>query len=292
MKHNKILLLFGCATLLFGCKSYNPKKLKSNVKYDDVYLIMGQSNASGCSIYSYLEEKSPGIYGKYSSGNEKVMMCYDCDNRVENNYIPVKFGYGNNEQCFGPEIGMAEVLSQKEETSYIVKATWSGSCLQTEYVTNKGKKLKFYKRFIPYIKKQLKTLEGQGKHPRVKGVFWMQGESDSFLEHSETYRQTEQYFYEYLRHDLNRWIYEYFNFVDAYIFTRGICWVNPEIINDAKQSFCDENTHCYCIKTNGEDENSIKLYLKCETNETDDLAHYDSLSMLLLGKTAAEYLLK
>lgn len=290
---NKILLLSFVVLLLTGCNtSYQPKKLNPEIKYDDVYLIMGQSNASGCSIQSYLETKSPEIYEKYTAGNEKVLISYDCDARIQNNFVPVKFGFGNNELCFGPEIGMSEVLSQKEDTSYIIKATWSGSCLRTEYVNEKGRKLKYYKRFVPFIKNQLMSLEKSGKHPRVRGMFWMQGESDSFLENKELYYDAEKCFLSYLKHDLNKWIYEYFNFVDAYIYDHGICWVNPEIINAAKQKYCDEDEHSYCIKTNGEDENAISLYLKCETNETDDLAHYDSLSMLLLGKTAGEYIVK
>ena len=120
----------------------------------------------------------------------------------------------------------------------------------------------------------------------------MQGESDSFQPNSNEYREAEQYFYEYLRSDLNPWIYDHFNFVDAYIYTRGICWVNPEIINDAKQRFADENEHCYCIKTNGEDSSAINLEIKCVTGEGDDLAHYDSKSELLLGKTAGALLQK
>ena len=135
-------------------------------------------------------------------------------------------------------------------------------------------------------------MERQGKNPRVRGVFWMQGESDTFSDNREKYGDMQQVFYEYLRHDLNKWIYDHFNFVDAYIFTRGIAWYKPEIINDAKQAFADRNEHCYCIKTNGEDETAIKLYLKCETGEGDDLAHYDSASTLLLGRTAGELIIK
>ena len=160
------------------------------------------------------------------------------------------------------------------------------------YVSEKGKKLKLYTKYVGFVKQQLKALEKEGKTPRVRGVFWLQGESDSFLEYSYKYKDAEEWFFKYLRHDLNAYIYDHFNFVDAYIFTRGICWVNPEIINDCKQRFADEIEHCYCIKTNGEDENAIKLYLKCETGEGDDLAHYDSQSNILLGKTAVEYLIK
>ena len=121
----------------------------------------------------------------------------------------------------------------------------------------------------------------------------MQGESDSFLQYSDKYGKAEKYFLDYLRIDLNEWIYDHFNFVDAYIYVGGLCWVNPEIINGCKQQIADSEEHCYCIKTNGEDETAIKLYLKCETGEdAEDLAHYDSASMLLLGKTAGEYLVK
>ena len=295
MKIQRILLFIPLAISLFGCTDstkYKPKELDPSVKYDDVYLIMGQSNASGVAEFSYLENSQPEIYRKYIYGNEKVLMTYDTDERIENNYVPTKFGFGNNETFFGPEIGIAETLSEQEESSYIIKATYSGSCLQTQYVDKQGKKYKLYSRFVKFIKKQLKLLETEGKNPRVRGVFWMQGESDSFVEHSETYEIAELYFLKYLRSDLNNWIYDHFNFVDAYIYTRGICWLNPEIINTCKQNLADNNEHCYCIKTNGEDKNSINLFLKCETGDGDDLAHYDSKSMLLLGQTAGQYLLK
>ena len=293
MKYLKFLLIPFIA-IITGCsnKTYQPKELDPNVTYTNVYLIMGQSNASGVSQQIFLETSHPEIYQKYTTGNPDVLISYDTDERVETNYVPVKFGFGNNENFFGPEIGIAETISQVVEAPYIIKATWSGSCLQTQYMNANGKKHKLYTRFVKFIKRQLKALESQGKTPRVRGVFWMQGESDSFLKHSETYREAEQQFLEHLRLDLNDWIYEYFNFVDAYIFTRGICWVKPEVINDCKQRLADENEHCYCIKTNGEDETAIKLYIKSETGEDEDLAHYDSKSMLLLGQTAGQYLLK
>ena len=249
MKPLRPLILLTLSIFLIGCDrstSYKPKKLDPNTQYDDVYLLMGQSNASGCAFQSYLETKAPEVFAKYTTGTDKVMISYDCDERIENNFVPTQFGFGNNAECFGPEIGMAEVLSKQEGTSYIIKATYSGSCLLTEYVSVDKNKQKLYKRFISFIKQQLKTLVKQGKTPRVRGVFWMQGESDTFVDDPTKYRDGEQLFLEYLRHDLNPYIYEYFNFVDAYIFTRGICWVHPEIINDCKQRLADENEHCYC----------------------------------------------
>ena len=294
MKLFRFVLLLPLVCSISGCSGeYKPKELDPNVAYSDVYLIMGQSNASGVSQHVYLENSDPELYQKYKQGNSNVLISYDTDKRIESNFVSTKFGFGYNEEFFGPEIGIAETLEQYEELSYIIKAAAGGTCLRTEYVTEKGKKKDLYYRFVKFIKKQLKALESDKKIPRVRGVFWMQGESDSFLSESAKYKDAELYFLKYLRIDLNNWIYDHFNFVDAYIYTRGICWVNPEIINDCKQQIADENEHCYCIKTNGEDEAAIKLNIKTETGEDpNDLAHYDSKSMVLLGKTAGTYLIK
>ena len=293
MKRVKLFLILPALLNISGCSpKYSPKKLNPDITYDDVYLIMGQSNASGVSPYSFLEESNPDIYQKYLEGNSKVLISYDVDGVVKADYSSVKFGYASGPESFGPEIGIAEAFKEKEATCYLIKASWSGSCLQTQYIDKNGNKYELYKRFVSFIKEQLNALSVSGKHPRVRGVFWMQGESDTFVVPQESYRQAEQKFYEYLRIDINPWIYEYFNFVDAYISTTSISWFEPEKVNACKQSFADENEHCYCIKTNGEDETALSLHLKAESGEGEDTAHYDSSSMLELGKKAGEYLLK
>ena len=299
MKIKQLLCLLPLVASISGCSGemkieilYEPKPLDVNVTYDDVYLIMGQSNASGVSPHIYLKEKEADLYQKYSEGNSKVLMSFDVDERIQKEFVPVKWGYGHSEEFFGPEIGIAETLSQKEETSYIIKASYSGSCLLTQYVKDTGQKLKLYNRYIEFIKQQLKLLEAQGKTPRVRGLFWMQGESDASLyPNSKKYLNGERYFINYLRSDLNDWIYDYFNFVDAYICSNGI-WNHPEIINSCKEKLSNEEDHFYCIKTNGEDESAIKLSLKYQSNQGDDSAHYDAESMLLLGKTAGQYIIK
>ena len=296
MKH-KDLLLIPLISLLFSCaqsapKVYKPKELDPNKHYDDVYLIMGQSNASGVSEYSYLESSHPEIYQRFTAGEEKVEISFNTVQQWNRVFKPTTFGCGHDKQYFGPEIGIADYLSSYEEKSYIIKASLGATSLQADYITTKGKKKELYLKFVKFIKEQISVLETGGKSPRIRGVFWMQGESDSFLMEKGDYYTAENYLLNYLRVDLNDWIYDHFNFVDAYIFTRGICWTMPELINNAKQRLADENEHCYCIKTNGEDEEAIYLKLKCESGEEDDLAHYDSSSMLLLGQTAGIYLVK
>ena len=268
--------------LVCGCK-------KESV---NVYLIMGQSNASGCSPCNFLEESNPDIYKKYSKGNKKVQISWDVIFHAQGEFEPTKFGQADGLECFGPEIGIAEVLSSHFNKSYIVKGTLSGSCLQTNYVDKDGNKLVYYNHFVSFIKDKVEKLEKMGKIPRICGVFWMQGESDSTDELCNTYGVATQYFRNYLLEDFSPWINDHFNFVDAYISTKSIFWKNPGVVNAGKQYVADNNPNSYCIKTNGEDETSIDLSLKCQSDEGDDAAHYDSKSMLLLGKTAGEYLIK
>lgn len=283
-----LLCLSACAENF----NYDVKPFDPNEHYDNVYVIMGQSNASGVSKASFLETKAPETYAKYINGFNKVEITYDVDDHVNENYVPVRFGLANTEEFFGPEIGISDVISQVDEKPYIIKASWSGSCLQAEYVDKDGNTYKLYDRFVPFIQKQLKKLKKAGKNPRVKGLFWMQGESDSWEGLCDHYGPALEWFVKRMRKELNDYVYGYVNFVDAYISTKTI-WTYSEKVNKAKQDFSNEALHNYCIKTNGEDENAIDLGIKSQTGEDpNDMAHYDSISMLTLGREAGKYLIK
>lgn len=263
-----------------------------NKTFDNVYLIMGQSNASGCCKASFLETKDPETYAKYKNGFNNVEITYDVDDHVNQSYVPVHFGIANTLEFFGPEIGISDVLSTVNEKSYIIKASWSGSSLQADYVNKDGDTFKLYDRFVPFIKKQLKKLQKEGKNPRVRGLFWMQGESDSWEGLCDNYGPALEWFVKKMREELNNYVYEYMNFVDAYISTKTI-WTFSEKVNAAKQNFSNVALHNYCFKTNGEDENAIDLGIKAQTGEDpNDWAHYDSTSMVALGREAGKYLIK
>ena len=75
----------------------------------DVYLIMGQSNASGNSPYSYLETKDNESYTRLKDGIDNVYCCYYNHLSTHNDtFEKVKFGFGEHESLFGPEVGIAE----------------------------------------------------------------------------------------------------------------------------------------------------------------------------------------
>ena len=106
MKLQKLLLTLPIILSLAGCNntSYEPKELDPAKTYDNVYLIMGQSNASGVSPFSYIESYEPDLYQRYMKGNAKVLITYDVDGRVNNDYVPTKFGFGCNEETFGEKV--------------------------------------------------------------------------------------------------------------------------------------------------------------------------------------------
>ena len=152
MKKSLFFLVIPVLFSTTGCsRSYKPKELDPSVKYDNVYLIMGQSNASGVSEYSFLEESHPDIYQTYSIGNQNILMSYDVVEQKEEQFVPTKFGFGHTSKYFGPEIGIADTLSKYEESCYMVKASLGGSCLRTQYVTEKGKKKELYTQFVGFI---------------------------------------------------------------------------------------------------------------------------------------------
>ena len=269
----------------------NPQPLDPSAHYDNVYVIMGQSNATGISQASFLATKSPEVYDKYSAGNPNVLIAADVDGHVYEDFQPVRFGFGADEGYFGPEIGMSETL-ETNEPIYFIKATLSGSCLQTQYIDSNGDKYDLYNRYIPFILNRMNSLKEQGKNPRLRGVFWMQGESDSIGSYANTYEKATKQFVNNLRTDFYEYIYDHMNFVDTFISTKSPHWEHADKVNLAKDKVASLSSHNYCIHTNGEDDNAIDLVLKSQSGEENDAAHYDSLSMLYLGVEAGKYLIK
>ena len=97
-----------------------------------VILLLGQSNATGCSINAYLKE---GVgeeqYAVYEAGYPSVLInyCLDDHNATSNGeFVKVDLTCGATDGFFGPEVGMAEVLSKAypDETVIILKYTMSG----------------------------------------------------------------------------------------------------------------------------------------------------------------------
>lgn len=250
-----------------------------------VVVLIGQSNASGASRCEYLklavgDEK----YQKYEQGFENTLInfCVDDWNNTSNGeFRPVNTECGAAEGFFGPEIGMAEVLSEAfpEEQLVILKYTYSGTDLNYRWLS-RGERGSIYKALKKFIDTSMTYLLSKNYRAEIGAVCWMQGESDTNEYKAARYYKNTAALVEYLREDLAEYarsggIY----FIDAGISDSSVWQPENEIVNEAKKAFAETSPLNIYFST-------IDLGLTCENepNGEPDLAHYDAPSELELGR--------
>ena len=183
-----------------------------DVKSIDIYLIAGQSNASGYTKITNaaaLYETADGLENGYSHVHYAGNARSDKDNyaTLVNNpksWQPVKLGFGRSDSYFGPEAGMAEALSayynaETGKHAGIIKLAHGGTRLMNvttgsnqhgnwvspSYAEELGVSDVdpvggLYRALLQEVRRQLGELESYGgfTHVNIKGLYWMQGESD------------------------------------------------------------------------------------------------------------------
>ena len=139
-----------------------------------VILLLGQSNATGCSLRSYLkqgvgEEK----YAEYEKGYSSVLINYCLDDHKYTSggeFVPVDLTNAAG-GCFGPEVGMAEVLSEAyaEETVVILKYTMSGYSLHHHWLCD-GARGSIYEACLNFVNTYMESLR-QSNTMRASALF-------------------------------------------------------------------------------------------------------------------------
>lgn len=262
---------------------------KEDDKNIDIVILAGQSNAEGHTHVSELKRKvSPDIFRLYES-KLTTKIKYDCDqSRNKSEWFEnVKLGQGFNTSRFGPEIGMATTFENAnlERDLYIYKYTVGATSIYNDWKSPKsGNQGRLYNNFIIDLVETLGGLEEEGYIPHVKAICWMQGEADS---QNTTYTAKYQEYEKNLFEDINETISDYIDnesisIVDAYISDYS-AWTNYKIINNAKKTNADNNSNHHIIDTISEG-----LQYNSEPVGGVDYYHYDSLSMIKLGKLFAE----
>ena len=208
-----------------------------------VILLIGQSNASGSSIVSYLEENSAAEnYARYSEGYSSVLINYCIDDHnacSDGDFVPVDLTCGAANGFFGPEVGMADTLATAypDETVLILKYTMSGYSLHNHWLAN-GERGSIYNAFITFATKNMEHLFDLGYDARIGAICWMQGESDTTQFKADRYYSNQCAFVSYLREDLGPYsedggIY----FIDAGISDGPYCEPGYPTVNEAKRCF-------------------------------------------------------
>ncbi len=181
---------------------------EQKLKDIDIYFIAGQSNASGYTKYEQDEIKTINddyVYGFnniWYTGNSRSGSETTANNRVRDISL-MRAGYGAYTTTMGVEPGLAEALSvyynheTGREAGFIKYAAggtrllnyftgenkpegnWvppSYQAMLTSGVTEKTGGL--YRNFLAQARKSIADYKKLGYNPVVKGLYWMQGESD------------------------------------------------------------------------------------------------------------------
>ncbi len=258
-----------------------------------VIILIGQSNATGCSLTSYLQEcVDADQYAQYEAGFDSVRINFCLDDHKYTSggaFVPVDLTCAAGDGCFGPEVGMAQVLAKAypDETVFILKYTMSGYSLHHHWLCA-GARGSIYEAFMVFATTYLDALRDAGYDARVGAVCWMQGESDTTDFKASNYLANQTAFAAYLREDLAEYAEEGgIYFIDAGISNSPYCEPAYPAINEAKVQFAalsELNLYFPTIEAG---------YTVHKEPEGDpDWGHYDAASELALGRRFGELIVE
>lgn len=257
-----------------------------------VIVLLGQSNASGCTYNSYLEKNAnKDDYERYLNGFSNILINFSIDNQSytsNGEFKKVDLTCGVKEGYFGPEVGMSDVLSEnfKDETIFILKFTMSGYSLNHHWL-NEYEKFDIYNACIIFLETYLDYLISKNYNINLDAICFMQGESDTTEYKASRYYNNLIKFTTYLRNDLDKYNNDEIYFIDAGISNSPYCEPSYKEINNAKEDFSKLSPYNIYFPTI--EEGLTTMY---EPYEEPDLGHYDSLSMIKLGELFGEKLIE
>lgn len=257
-------------------------------KKADVILLLGQSNATGSSIVSYLEKNvTPEKFEEYTNGYENIRInyCLDDHNTSSNGqFVKVDLTCGATNGFFGPEVGMAEMLCQYTEDRdfFILKYTMSGYSLNYHWLED-TKRGTIYKPCLKFIRQYMDSILSAGYDARISSICWMQGESDTTEEKAKRYYKNQVAFASYLREDLKDYNKDPIYFIDAGISNSPYCEPGYPIVNQAKEKFSELFPYNLYFSTI-----DLGFTIDKEPEGDPDWGHYDSLCEIELGHQFAK----
>jgi len=302
MTKRQIAILSIVGNLLIGCRSFkslgkaeslglsgdfsvNNTLNEVNDVEANVVLLFGQSNATGVSHNEYLKQNNPEIFTNYYAGFNNVLINFVCENfnNASRGFVTTKLGQAASVSHFGPEVGIAEVLSLSSQPSFIIKYSYGGTTLNNQWLDSQRGRGELYNASLDFTKNSLDYLISKGYKLNILGLCWMQGENDASKLSTFYYKDTKA-LVGFYRSDLASYC-EKLKFVDACINNKH--W-GPfaKRINEDKLKFSKDSKSNILIDTN-----ELGLTTDYEPFDSPDIAHYDSLSMVELGRAFGKNLI-
>lgn len=260
----------------------------------DVIFLAGQSNMEGHTHISELQKKLTPTQFQYYSSEMTTRIKFYCDNgrNKSNGFTKVYLGQGFNASRYGPEIGIAETLEKanlKREV-ILIKFCLGGTNIYSDWksfsssTSNSGSKL--FNEFLDFGDTAIAELEDMGLEVNLRGLCWMQGESDATQDRmTEKYEEYEKNLFDDIYQYFEDKVEDEFHIFDAYI-SDCSTWKNYAAINQAKENNAAKNPNHHIIDTLSEG-----LEYDSEPTSGVDYFHYDSLSMIKLGQLFGEQII-
>ncbi len=260
----------------------------------DVIFLAGQSNMEGHTHISELQKKLTPTQFQYYSSEMTTRIKFYCDNgkNKSSSFTNVYLGQGVNASRYGPEIGIAETLEKanlKREV-ILIKFCLGGTNIYSDWrsfsssSSNSGSRL--FNEFLDFGDTAIAELEEMGLEVNVRGLCWMQGESDATQDRmTEKYEEYEKNLFDDIYQYFEDKVEDEFHIFDAYI-SDCSTWKNYAAINQAKKNNATNNPNHHIIDTLSEG-----LEYDSEPTSGVDYFHYDSLSMIKLGQLFGEQII-
>lgn len=271
------------------------------MKKAKIVVLAGQSNAVGVGHCEYLSKHfSSEKVREYEEGYPSIPINYYSHDKKSDGFV--KTGLGCTEKTkftAGPEVGIAEVLSKREDGEYfIVKCAYGGTSLWHDWCSPSGSKNYdalsrdggehhrgfgwCYNEFVNILSDSIKYLEDKDYAPEVVAFCWMQGEGDSELEeHVAGYDAL----YQALLADIKERFSQYFQnsvYIDGGI---SEVWKFHKEINEIKKAHAESEPNSFYIDTIAHG-----LTTKNEPIPEPDIYHYDLDSIIKLGRLFAGHI--
>ncbi len=258
-----------------------------------VVVLLGQSNMEGHSHISYLNRHfSNEQTNQYNNGFplKIAFMSNRGLNNSNNKFVSVKTGQGIDPTRFGPEVGIAELLTKNglNDEVFIIKYAVGATNLEVAWRSPSSENTgECYIESTKFIDRMLLNLENDGYLPKIHAFCYMQGESDACDGgHNE--------YYIYLLNlikDLRKHYDRYASKDGIYFIDAGISdcssWIHYQTINNAKKAISLIDDKYLFIDTL-----KYKLSYQKEPDFVADIHHYDSNASIILGHLFAEQIMK
>ncbi|MBO5649485.1 MAG: hypothetical protein J6S76_06180 [Clostridia bacterium] len=256
-------------------------------------ILAGQSNAVGVGWCKYLPKSYDAAeIARFKDGYENVLINYHSHDFRSDGFVPTRVNCTQKDwDTLGPEVGIAQRWTElyPDEPLYIVKCAVGGTNMYFDWLSpsewanlpatpenaNVGW---LYKHFVTLMDESIAILAEQGCEPDVIGFFWMQGESDAFLEEQHlNYERRYKAMLDDIRAAYGKYM-EHCRFVDAGI-SDSVLWKFYAEVNEVKRAMAEKTPSFVYIDTI-----AAGLTTLNEPEDAPDIAHYDCESTVKLGR--------